>query len=149
MNQRQRFFVLEYLIDLDPKSAAIRAGYGPNHARTTGARLLRRTEIAAAIRAAMAERAARLGIRPERVIEEYVRIAFVDLQLVADLDSVGEYLAQFSEDGDDAAAALAYIEGLAHRRPRGAMEDERKALACLGRILGLTLVEPERAAPQA
>lgn len=149
MNQRQRFFVLEYLIDLDAKAAAIRAGYGANHARTTGARLLRRTEIAAAIRAAMTERAARLGITRERVIEEYVRIAFVDLQLVTDLDSVGEYLAQVSEDGDEAAAALAYIEGLAHRRPRGAEKDERKALACLGRILGLTFIEPERAAPQA
>lgn len=149
MNLRQHFFVLEYLIDLDAKAAAIRAGYGANHARTTGARLLRRTEIAAAIRAAMAERAARLGITAERVIEEYVRIAFVDLQLVGDLDSVGEYLAQVSEDGDDAAAALAYVEGLAHRRPRGAAEDERKALACLGRILGLTFVESERAVPQA
>lgn len=149
MNQRQRFFVLEYLIDLDPKAAAIRAGYAANHARTTGARLLRRTEIAVAIRAAMAERAARLGITAERVIEEYVRIAFIDLQLVADFDSVGEYLAQVSEDGEEAAAALAYIEGLAHRRPRGDEKDERKALACLGRILGLTFVEPERAAPRA
>jgi phage terminase small subunit len=149
VNQRQHFFVLEYLIDLDPKAAAIRAGYAANHARTTGARLLRRTEIAVAIRAAMAERAARLGITPERVIEEYIRIAFVDLQLVTDFDSVGEYLAQVSEDGDEAAAALAYIEGLAHRRPRGAAKDERKALACFGRILGLTFVEPERAAPQA
>jgi phage terminase small subunit len=149
MNQRQRFFVLEYLIDLDPGAAAIRAGYGAKHARTTGARLLRRPEIAAAIRTAMAERAARLGITPERVIEEYVRIAFVDLQLVTDLDSVGEYLAQVSDDAADAAAALAYIEGLAHRRPRGPMEEERKALACLGRILGLTVVEPDRAVPQA
>jgi phage terminase small subunit len=149
VNQRQRFFVLEYLIDLDPRAAAIRAGYGANHARTTGARLLRRSEIAAGIRAAMAERAARLGITAERVIEEYVRIAFVDLQLVAELDSVGEYLAQFSEDEEDAAAALAYVEGLAHRRPRGAAEDERKALACLGRILGLSFGERERAAPHA
>lgn len=149
MTQRQRFFVLEYLIDLDPKAAAIRAGYAPNHARSTGARLLRRTEIAAAIRVAMAERAARLGITPERVIEEYVRIAFVDLQLVTDLDSVGEYLAQVSEDGDEAAAALAYVEGLAHRRPRGGTKDERRALACLGRILGLTFIEPERVVPQA
>ncbi|HKT18287.1 MAG TPA: terminase small subunit [Stellaceae bacterium] len=149
MLRRQDFFVLEYLIDLDPKAAAIRAGYAPRHAGKTAARLLRRPEIAAAIRTAMAERAARTGITAERIIEEYVRVAFVELQLFPDLDAVGDFLAQFSESEDDTAAALAFIAGLAHRRPRGPAEEERKALACLARILGLNLIEPERLAAQA
>ena len=141
--------MLEYLIDLDPKAAAIRAGVAPRHAGKTAARLLRRPEIAAAIRTAMAERAARTGITAERIIEEYVRVAFVELQLFPDLDAVGDFLAQFSESEDDTAAALAFIAGLAHRRPRGPAEEERKALACLARILGLNLIEPERLAAQA
>ncbi len=153
MTPRQTFFVLEYLIDLDAKAAAIRAGYAPRHARAHASALLRRPEIADAVRLAMAERAQRCGITVERVIEEYARIAFADLRLVADWGADGEFFAQGTELPDDTAAAIAFIGDLTGQRPTGLSRDsfdKRKALECLARILGLNLVEPERGtAPQA
>lgn len=146
MTPRQKFFVLEYLIDLDAKAAAIRAGYAPRHARARAAALLRRADIADAVRAAMAERAQRTGITVERVIEEYARIVFADLRLVADWGAEGELLAQCSELSDETAAAIAFVADLTRQRPKGLSResfDERKALECLARLLGLNLVEPK------
>ena len=45
MNARQRKFIDEYLIDLNAAQAAIRAGYNPNSARITGAKLLTKANI--------------------------------------------------------------------------------------------------------
>lgn len=45
MNARQRKFIDEYLIDLNATQAAIRAGYNPNSARITGAKLLSKANI--------------------------------------------------------------------------------------------------------
>jgi len=70
MTPRQRRFVDEYLIDLDGKHAAIRAGYRRSDANNRAYRLLQMPEIVAAIAAAMAECARRAGITPERVLEE-------------------------------------------------------------------------------
>lgn len=45
MNARQKKFIDEYLIDLNATQAAIRAGYNPNSARITGAKLLSKANI--------------------------------------------------------------------------------------------------------
>ncbi len=73
MNLRQRRFVDEYLIDLDGKHAAIRAGYAASDAKNRACRFLKTPEIANAIAAAMAERSRRTGNKPERVLEELAR----------------------------------------------------------------------------
>lgn len=149
MTPRQKFFVLEYLIDLNASAAAIRAGYRPRSARARGAALLRRPDIANAIRLAMAERAQRTGITAERVIEEYARIALADLRLAADRGPAGEFLAQGTEVPDAAAAAIALLADLTGQHPQGLSRetfDKRKALECLARILGLNLVAPESGA---
>jgi len=153
MRPRHEFFVLEYLIDLDPTQAAIRAGYRPSNARYQGWRLLNRPEIAHAIREAMAERAQRCGITEERVLQEYARIAFADMRLVADWGPEGVRLKDSSELDDETAAAIALLAEVETQRYQGMRVktfDKRKALECLARILGLNLVEPERrAAPHA
>ena len=149
MNPRQKFFVLEYLIDLDPTAAAIRAGYRPTNARYQGQRLMRDPEIANAVRQAMAERARRCGITEERVLKEYARIAFADMRLIADWGPEGLWLKESSELDDDAAAAIALLADVETQRYAGMTMktfDKRKALEALARILGLNLVEPERRA---
>jgi phage terminase small subunit len=146
MTPRQKFFVLEYLIDLNAKGAAIRAGYAPRHARARATALLRRPDIANAIREAMAERAQRTGITVARVIEEYARVAFADLRLVADWGPEGEFLAQCSDLPDETAAAIAFVADLTGQRAKGLSResfDKRKALEFLARLLGLNLVQPE------
>ena len=47
-NKHQRF-VNEYLLDLDPAAAYVRAGYSPNGARQAAYKLLQKPEIKAAI----------------------------------------------------------------------------------------------------
>jgi phage terminase small subunit len=78
LTPRRRLFVEQYLIDLNGKEAAIRAGYSRSRAASRGYALLRLPEIRALIAEAMAQRAARTPITPERVLEEYARIAFSD-----------------------------------------------------------------------
>src|SRR5262249_27080519 len=80
MNLRQQFFVLEYLIDLDARAAAIRAGYAPDSAQRQAARLLRQPAISGAIHRAMAERAQRVGITRENVLDEYAKLVFIEMQ---------------------------------------------------------------------
>src|SRR6185437_1606987 len=85
LTPRQRRFVDEYLIDLNARAAARRAGFSPG-SRTYPSRLMRNPDIARAIAQAMAARAERTGITRERVLAEYAKIAFVDLSGLADWD---------------------------------------------------------------
>jgi len=74
----QAQFVCEYLVDLNATQAAIRAGYSEQRAGQKGWILLHTPEIAAAIEAAMAERAARVRISADMVVERWWRIATAD-----------------------------------------------------------------------
>lgn len=107
LTPRRQRFVDEYLIDLDARHAAIRAGYSPR-SKNTPHKLLRQPEIAAAIGAAMMARAARTGITRERVLAEYKSIAFADLALLADWgpDRGAIFDAAMLDPEDTAAIAL-------------------------------------------
>ena len=111
LNPRQVFFVEHYLIDLNGKEAAIRAGYSRKRAAVRGYALLRRPEVRAAIAAAMARRAAHTTITPERVLEEYARIAFSDWRRFADWgpDHV-RFLGTRALTQDDRAAIAEIVE---------------------------------------
>ena len=146
---RQRFFIQEYLIDLDGKNAAIRAGFSPTSAKQYTACLLRRPEIAAEIQNEMDARAARLGITPERIIEEYAKIAFADIRLLADWDDDGVRIKDAGAISDEAAAALASIATIGSpQSKRGRVRlvtfDKQRALDSLALILGLDVAAPRR-----
>lgn len=146
MTPRQRFFVLEYLIDLDPKQAAIRAGYAPRGAAARASVLLRRSDIAQAIHVAMDERAHRTGITIERVFEEYVRIAlalgWLDQESGAGQASPS-FAARRSDHVDAAFSLLADLSGRLGEEETHTAVDRRAAIECLARIFGLNLVVPD------
>jgi len=71
LTPRQRRFVEEYLIDLNARHAARRAGFSPG-SLSYPSRLMRNPEIARAIAQAMAEQAERTGITRERPSFLYV-----------------------------------------------------------------------------
>ena len=146
MTPRQRFFVLEYLIDLDPRQAAIRAGYSPRSARSQGPALLRRTDIAAAIRKEMDERARRTGITAERVLEEYARVVLAITHLFADegenLDSLADAL-KLPPEPEAAIALLSEFAGENGKDLAATGTDGHKVLQSLARLFGLNLIEPE------
>lgn len=80
-------FAREYLIDLNAKQAAIRAGYSPRTAEQQASRLLVNIKVAPLIAAGMRAREARVDVTADRVLRELARVAFAD---------IGE---AFAEDG--------------------------------------------------
>lgn len=68
LTPKQRRFVEEYLVDLNAKQSAIRAGYSERTAEEQGYQLLRKTSVARAIEAAMSERSARTALTADYVL---------------------------------------------------------------------------------
>jgi phage terminase small subunit len=82
MTPKQEAFVREYLIDLNATAAARRAGYSARNADRIGPELLGKTCVAAAIQAAMAERAEQTKIDANYVLK---RLAEIDQMDVIDI----------------------------------------------------------------
>lgn len=77
--QQQRF-VDEYLIDPDNAAAAAkRAGYSIKNAASLACNLLKHPGVAKAVKEAMGQRAKRLGITQDRVLQELALIGFAKL----------------------------------------------------------------------
>lgn len=74
MTPKQEAFVREYLIDLNGAAAARRAGYKARNADDLAVQLLRKTQVKAAIQAAMAKRAERVEITADQVLKNIIEI---------------------------------------------------------------------------
>ena len=141
LTPRQSLFVAEYLVDLNAKQAAIRAGYAPGSAADRGWELLNRCPpVMTRLKEAMAERAQRTQIGAERVLKEIARIAFADIRNYLaegpDKTLVVRPLMQMSDD-DVAALAEIWASGKAKSLRRIKLHDKRAALEMLARHLGL------------
>ena len=80
-------FCDEYLIDLNGKQAAIRAGYAPNNAEVTASKLLTNVKVRAYIDYQTALIHRRLGVSAERIVNELAKIAFVDPTELLNIDA--------------------------------------------------------------
>ncbi len=78
LNDRQKRFVEEYLVDLNATQAARRAGYSEKTAEQMGYQLLQKTSVSAAIQKAMAERQKRTEITQDMILKELANIAFAN-----------------------------------------------------------------------
>lgn len=87
LTAKQQRFCDEYLIDLNAKQAAIRAGYSPNTAEQQASRMLRNVKVQNEIARKMAERSKRTGINQDRVLMEIAKMAFVNIDDVIDLSN--------------------------------------------------------------
>jgi phage terminase small subunit len=139
MNERQRLFVEEYLVDLSASQAARRAGYARRSARNTAWKLLRHPEVMAAVRAAMEARVERTRITADRVLKEYARIAIADMRRVCTWGADGVKLKAHTALSDDDAAAIAEIAVTAEKGGRGRVKlhDKKGALDAIARHIGL------------
>jgi phage terminase small subunit len=72
VNDKQAAFAREYIVDLNATQAAIRAGYSEKTAYSHGQRLLKHVEVAAAIQTAMDDRAKRVEVSADYVLESIV-----------------------------------------------------------------------------
>jgi phage terminase small subunit len=142
MTPRQLRFVQEYLVDLNGKQAAIRAGYKPSCAAKIASDMLRRQpQIVKAVSDAMAAREFRRLLTRERILLEYARIAFADIRQIIDWGPEGLTLKEAATLSDADAAVIAEVSAIKHKagggRSRLKMHDKKKALDAIVRLLGI------------
>lgn len=106
-NEKHKRFCEEYLIDLNGRQAAIRSGYSENRAEVTASELLAKGDIQEYLSQRQKELQEVTGINQKRVLEEYAKLAFVDIRKFYDTN--GRLLTPH-EIPDDVAGALAGIE---------------------------------------
>lgn len=140
MNDKERRFCEEYLVDLNASAAALRAGYSQATAYHSAAGWIHpehpsKPKLRKEIDRLMAEQSKRTGINADRILRELANIAFSDISTVvkangcldktaprADLSAVAAYKVSSAEDS--------YTSEIR-------MHDKNRALELLGKHLGL------------
>ena len=143
--------VTEYIIDLNTSAAARRAGYSAKTAHVIGHEVLRKPKVAAAVRAAKAERSQRTQITADRVLQELAAIAFTKTSdlVVWSEDAVEKYEpSQLLSDTQAASVSRIKSKKTTHHYPKGESEtthemelwqhDKASALREMGKHLGIT-----------
>jgi phage terminase small subunit len=108
LNDRQRRFVAEYLVDLNATAAYLRAGYTPSTmavASANASELLSQPKIQLAVHQRQAQIDRGLGISTERIERQTSRIAFSDIRDVVTIHEDGSATVKPSDEWSDAAAA--------------------------------------------
>lgn len=145
LNDKQRAFAKEYLIDLNATQAAIRAGYSERTAGQIGYELLKKPEIQAEIEEGRKKAEERTEVTLDRVLKEYAAIAFSGMSRFVRIGADGtpridlsectpadlNLLAEIQTDTINTGAEAPPIE-----RVKIKMLDRLNALEKLGRHLG-------------
>ena len=141
LTPKQSRFIEEYLIDLNGKQAAIRAGYSAKTAEAQAARLLRYVKVQQALQTAIEARTKRTEITADRVMVELARIAFANMRDYWPKEGETLDLHRLDQDRTAAVEELTVVEtvrgGVLHRRTRLKMHDKLAALTNLARHLGM------------
>lgn len=119
LNEKQKRFGDEYLIDLNATQAAVRAGYSEKTAYSAGQRLLKHVEVQEYIARRMSERAGRTEITQDMVLQELAKVGFSDLRNVFSRN--GGILDPQAWD-DETAGAISSIEVV--RRQSGEYDED-------------------------
>jgi phage terminase small subunit len=80
LNDMQKKFALEYIVDLNGKQAAIRAGYSEKTAQEQASRLLSNVKVQNEIQKQMDKRSARTEITADKVLNKLYDIANSDIK---------------------------------------------------------------------
>jgi len=138
MNDQERRFVAEYLVDLNASAAAKRAGYGGKRYAWRAHKLVRRHDIAAAIAKGEAERAENRRVTADRVLAEFARIGFADMRTFVDWGPNRFALRDRDLLSDWEGGAVAHVEPPTNGKPgRIRLHDKHAALEVLARHTGL------------
>ena len=144
----QARFVDEYVIDLNAKDAAIRAGYAKKRAKQQGYKLLQMLHVQVAVTAAKQVLKKRAGVEAEEVVEELKLIAFSNPLDYMTVKEDGTALVDLSALTRAQAVAIQelvideYTDGKGKdarpvKRVRLKFTDKRAALVDLGRHCGI------------
>lgn len=119
LNDKQRLFCQEYLIDLNATQSAIRAGYSPKTANEIGCENLAKPNIQRCIQELMQKRSEETGITAKRVLEELAKLGFSNMQ---DFTDNSNGIANINNLDSDKGACISSIETM--RRSIGDGEGE-------------------------
>ena len=89
LNEKQKRFCEEYIIDLNGTQAAIRAGYSKKTANTFASQLLAKSNVQAYVFKLRSNQTKRLEITADKVLQEYAKIGFADLKDFLSFDETG------------------------------------------------------------
>jgi len=155
LDARERRFVGEYLIDLDPQRAAVAAGYKKTVARTKSYQWVSNSEqkphVFFAIQKASEKRAKKYEITADRVLEEIAKLAYSNIKDFLHIEN-GDVYVDLSDMTPDQSAALGEVVVDRHiyrgrrgrngngdeiRRTKVRLADKTRALELLGKHLKL------------
>ena len=111
LTEKQARFVEEYLVDLEPAKAALRAGYSSGQ---RGHCLLTLAHVREAVDTAKKDRIRRIHITQDRVVEELAAVGFVVMSDLCRWDASGVSLVESGRLTRKQAAAVAD-----HKRSNG------------------------------
>lgn len=142
LNDQQKRFCDEYLIDLNGEQAAIRAQYSKKTARGQASRLLTNANVKDYIEKGRRRQQRKAEVTQDRVIARLSSLAFID---PADLYHTDGSLMLISEMDEEVRAALGAIDVKEYKDKRGGktthtkvkLTDSLAALNMLARILGM------------
>lgn len=145
---RYERFAREYVIDLNATRAAKAAEYSEATAASKGSQLLKIVKVRRRIDQLLSERASKLSISAEKVVEELARLAFSNMQDYTRTDADGKPVLDLSKLTRDQFAAVQEIRedttggsGDGERkvvvRTTLKLSDKTKNLELLGRHLGM------------
>ena len=143
LNDQQRMFAVEYLVDLNATQAAIRAGYSERTAKVQASRLLSHANVAAAISKAQDKRSRKTEITAERVLEEIAAVAFAHMGQYATWGGERVSLTDSAEVDPRAVSEVTQRVSRYGNHVSVKLHDKLGALAKLGDHLGMWKKEPE------
>ena len=105
LNDRQKLFVSEYIIDRNATQSAIRAGYSEKTARQMGARLLTNVDIQKAIDSKLEKMAKKLDLTAEKILMDIEEVKRRCLQGEEIRDREGNPTGEWRFDASNALKA--------------------------------------------
>lgn len=156
LTELQKKFVKEYLVDLNAKQAAIRAGYSKKSAKLIGFENLTKPYLQDAIKKEIDKRARRTEIKADDVVAELARISFSNIGDVVEWDEEGNVKIKPSDQlsVDTMASISEFVVNESHSKDgnknvqrRIKQHDKVRALGDLGKHLGIFLMKHEHTGP--
>lgn len=125
LNDKQKRFCEEYLIDLNATQAAIRSGYSTKTAASIGNENLIKPDIQKYIQELQSELSKKVGITQERVLEEFIKIGLSDIKNYYDSGLKLKEITSLEDRFSGAIGSIKITERVV-RNLSGDMETERQ-----------------------
>jgi len=144
LNDKQERFCREYVIDLNGKQAAIRAGYSEVTAEVQASRLLSIVKVQERVKQLQDEIGKRLDLTADMVVMELAKIGFSNMSDYVNGDLTFKKLDDLTTDKTAAISSIEVSEFRGGKDSRATekkikfrLHDKRAALVDLGKHLGI------------